>query len=1766
MKKLLFSVIASACCLASVGQVSHAADSVLVDTDIASYPLYVSAGLKEPLIMLLLGRDHSMYYEAYNDLTDLDEDGSIDGVFTPHVIYDGIFESNWCYKYSDSMFKMSKLANKDESYMGNPVYKCDSGLWSGNFLNYMTSSRMDIVKRILIGGQRFTNFKEVCTTKSPDKLYGTCRDKENYPILARQFIPHDTHGWAKLYSKDDVNERCKKYGYSCRLDFWAPFYGDTSAMFGSVGRQLLVVTATDIYNSNLWYNGKQLSLGSYKCLSEGTCSDTDAIFVWNWVARESGAYGAEYNKGAKGPLSIDNGKTALNKPGVTSNNGHFSVPAAKYDVVVQACNFAADPNASMPSRCKNYGTETNQLYNTVGLLQDFSKQGEVEAYFGLITAVWSGKESLEGQDAKKRAALRSPIADLSLATQINPTNGDFVENSVYALINILSLSSKEGSGTSTTASGTSGTWTDCTIVSSNDQTTPQRGCSDWGNPLAPMIQKSYEYFLDKSVTESGTDTLAVRTFTDDTSNKKKVTYNYPRLSTGSGKNRTPFGVNGTFDYCYRPVNFILTDENVSMDYVTSGAGIDDSHLTQGFEYIAKREGSSFIGDHIFGEFTDEKSMSTGQTIHTMKNVGSIDDLMKVRGVSTLEPNLQGSLRGAALAAYLHSHNMEFQFNTDDGIAKKTVPEFQHYALAMASYLPQFEVYAKNGKKVLIVPTCKAPRRTYSHTISDLGKLSYDVEKAYTSNCAVADVFYVNSSHSKINGADRLTSLEFRVTYEDNEAGSDFDMDALFTYKLWADETDENLINVSITGFYHDTYSGQIGGYSIFGTEGVITPDYKKCSAAKCSINDTGFTVDNRNFYLDMMKVDQNSDNYTLMRSFSDPYNEYNNVKGLKTGSSVSYADLTSQVIVTSDGARSDNNSHRYKCIKDNQINNYIRGWVYNAGENKSDLGNENYIKFLPSFSSTCISTVTRKFYVSGFDENSGFYDSPLAYAAYYGSKYGDDGNRELRLKHNPNYFYVTNASKLASQITAALTNAVGSGGHSGTGLTFPSLDVSENGEVVTATFDNQYWNGALHKNKLTINSDGSVSVDPTGSPWENDEVSFKNRKVLIADKAGNLTPIDETFDLLAEASKYPLADAIVEQLGMGECSVDERKELISRYLKYVIKGDGTNEYEGDEAEMDNSLLEPKMTCGSSLFYGFHPRSESIPGAPHETKIRLGAIIGSTPQTFTVGGVKKIIVAANDGMVHIVNDADGQVEYSIIPYVSQQYMPKYAKAGNVDHLINDGVLSVKTFNIKSSTTGAVNKRIIAVGTLGVVHPGVYAIDLSNAPYKMLWELSDTYAKTDDTDRVRNVRNLGAIKSKISIIPYNDGDKQYIYAVFGNGYNSADGVAGIVVVNALTGKVHTDIAGNTRFKGGVLVNRYGWSEPSCTRDDHDHPNAYMEYKDAAGNCYKNGMNELLLDDRTSDGTLDYIYATDLYGNVYRVKVESSGSGLPVKNWILSHIHTTVSPYNTATAEDLKVQPITTAPSLGMDANGKPMVIVGTGKYLGASDVKNGDIQSIWALSDSAYATAADSKTILCNNPDDLGCYRPAGEGTSLYHVKAVVADGDSNLAKGYREFEAEGSYDVDQHVGWVLDFDTVGASGISERVKSNMMVLDRHLLVLTSTPTGSDCDGGGTGNWYDISITNADFYRKASDSQDFNEQMYTELSLIYIKSNDSSSGAGGEGGEGGEGSEGSEGGKRLGSGPRCLDAMSCAGDHEGNLADCRSTLKICPRIESWQHIYN
>lgn len=71
--------------------------------DIASEPLYTSRTVT-PLNMLVMGRDHKLYYEAYNDASDLDNDSVVDIRFKPSIIYFGYFGSDLCYDYVDNIF------------------------------------------------------------------------------------------------------------------------------------------------------------------------------------------------------------------------------------------------------------------------------------------------------------------------------------------------------------------------------------------------------------------------------------------------------------------------------------------------------------------------------------------------------------------------------------------------------------------------------------------------------------------------------------------------------------------------------------------------------------------------------------------------------------------------------------------------------------------------------------------------------------------------------------------------------------------------------------------------------------------------------------------------------------------------------------------------------------------------------------------------------------------------------------------------------------------------------------------------------------------------------------------------------------------------------------------------------------------------------------------------------------------------------------------------------------------------------------------------------------------------------------------------------------------------------------------------------------------------------------------------------------------------------------------------------------------------------
>ncbi len=142
-------------------------------------PPFVSAGAN-PMVMMVMERDHKLYYEAYNDAQDLDGDGKIDVGYKHSIDYFGYFDPYKCYTYSTTgQEKFVPTRYASTKYCGG------SNEWSGNFLNWLSMSRMDVLRRVLYGGHRLT-------------------DSSNETVLEGVYIPQDAHSWGKEYDGSDT--------------------------------------------------------------------------------------------------------------------------------------------------------------------------------------------------------------------------------------------------------------------------------------------------------------------------------------------------------------------------------------------------------------------------------------------------------------------------------------------------------------------------------------------------------------------------------------------------------------------------------------------------------------------------------------------------------------------------------------------------------------------------------------------------------------------------------------------------------------------------------------------------------------------------------------------------------------------------------------------------------------------------------------------------------------------------------------------------------------------------------------------------------------------------------------------------------------------------------------------------------------------------------------------------------------------------------------------------------------------------------------------------------------------------------------------------------------------------------------------------------------------------------------------------------------------------------------------------------------------------
>ncbi len=161
----------------------------------------------KPMTMLIAGRDHKFFYEAYNDASDLDGDGQLDLYFKPGITYYGLFDSGLCYSYNSaaSMFQPASQADS----LGRCTVGGSSGEWSGNWLNYVSTSRIDALRKVLYGGYRDV-------------------DTNSQTVLRRAYIPQDAHSWGKEFHSSH-NYRISDY-----TDLDEPPNASTRHFFGSL--------------------------------------------------------------------------------------------------------------------------------------------------------------------------------------------------------------------------------------------------------------------------------------------------------------------------------------------------------------------------------------------------------------------------------------------------------------------------------------------------------------------------------------------------------------------------------------------------------------------------------------------------------------------------------------------------------------------------------------------------------------------------------------------------------------------------------------------------------------------------------------------------------------------------------------------------------------------------------------------------------------------------------------------------------------------------------------------------------------------------------------------------------------------------------------------------------------------------------------------------------------------------------------------------------------------------------------------------------------------------------------------------------------------------------------------------------------------------------------------------------------------------------------------------------------------------------------------
>lgn len=558
-------------------------------------PLFLDAAVP-PLNMLVLGRDHKLYYEAYNDHSDLDGDGVLDTTYKPdQITYFGYFDSFKCYTHDGSKFvPQSATANK----------QC-SGSWSGDWLNYVTTARIDALRKVLYGGFRRT-------------------DTATATVLERTHIPHDAHGWAKEY------RGIAEEGYDIRL--YTPL--DLPAL----GRNHLFgnVTPMPSTQSSWSENGADTNPPLLR-VAPNVAAQTSPVGAitrpWHWASTEAAVLSTCYSQnGANG------GGCGTGRPALSSSTAASGSIAGFQDLVVRVQVCAA---GLLESNCRLY---PSGAYKPIGLLQEYGENDTMK--FGLLTGSYRRSKS-GGMLRRQIGGLTSEI-DITGDGTYRTSGGAYRDpNGIIATFDKLRAAgyrrytSQGGVQYMTGTDGTSGSG----LVATRPFNDGEFG-GMWGNPIAEMMYEALRYFAGRSGPTSAFDYGTGTTIDSQ--------LGLPRV--GSWTN--PYGSGSAS--CAKPFMTVISDINPSYD----SDNLPGSYFGSASDTLGGLDVSAEADEIWSQEFGGSQRIFIGQSgsnydgAPTPKTATSFAN---IRGLSPEEPTKQGSYYAASVA--------KFGFQTDINAAE-----------------------------------------------------------------------------------------------------------------------------------------------------------------------------------------------------------------------------------------------------------------------------------------------------------------------------------------------------------------------------------------------------------------------------------------------------------------------------------------------------------------------------------------------------------------------------------------------------------------------------------------------------------------------------------------------------------------------------------------------------------------------------------------------------------------------------------------------------------------------------------------------------------------------------------------------------------------------------------------------------------------------------------------------------------------------------------------------------------------------------------------